>query len=505
MNKTLPPLPRPPKVSLATASLNPSSIEQLEQLIIVVPNHCPANVWKQLPGGAMLSAALAKKTADGDIAASHLSSANTGVFLTRIDPSDDTFSLSEQLRGLIARAIDEQPQVLGLSVNGFNDEDSAKLLTLLSEAALIADFKLPTFRLKKSKTRSLKQIKIFTSLKSYPFELVNARSRANNLSRWLGALPPNVLDAKSYRRFAQAMAKNSGWISRFYGESALKKLGAGAFLAVSQGNADRDAGILHLRYKPEKGRPKRRIALVGKGIIFDTGGNNLKPFRSMLDMHLDMQGSAVALASLAALSDQAADIQIDCWLAITENRIGANAYKSQDLIRAMNGKTIQTIHTDAEGRMALADTLSLAARDKPDLIVDFATLTGSCVAAVTSRYSGVFTNRPALHSALVEAGERAGERVWPFPVSAEFTRLLKSDVADLVQCTVDNDGDHILAACFLNEFVPEKIPWIHVDLSAATHKGGLGLVPTEITGFGTRFTLELMQNIESVLELARND
>jgi leucyl aminopeptidase len=231
------------------------------------------------------------------------------------------------------------------------------------------------------------------------------------------------------------------------------------------------------------------VALVGKGILFDTGGTNLKPHKSMLDMHTDMSGSAVALSTLLALAELKAPLQVEAWLAITENNIGPNAYRPQEIVRAANGTTIQVIHTDAEGRMVLADTLSLAARGKPKLIMDFATLTGACVYALTDRYSGVFSNQPALLQELPAAGVASGERVWPFPFDADFDSDLDSQVADLKQCAVEGAGDHILAARFLSRFVPGKTPWIHVDLAAATRRDGLAHVPTEITGFGARFAL----------------
>ena len=144
----------------------------------------------------------------------------------------------------------------------------------------------------------------------------------------------------------------------------------------------------------------RRIGLVGKGICFDTGGVNLKTHRSMYLMHGDMQGSAVAVGTLLAVTRRRMPVAADCWLAITENQIGPRAYRPQDVVRAANGVTIQVVHSDAEGRMVLADTLALAAREKPALLLDFATLTGACVNALTERYSGAFTNRPGLHDDL---------------------------------------------------------------------------------------------------------
>jgi leucyl aminopeptidase len=235
-----------------------------------------------------------------------------------------------------------------------------------------------------------------------------------------------------------------------------------------------------------------RLALVGKGICFDTGGINLKPHKSMYQMHEDMQGSAVALGTLLALSELKAPCDIDCWLAITENETGARAYRPQEVVKAANGVTIQVAHSDAEGRMALADTLALAARDEPSLIIDYATLTGACVTALTERYSGVFTNRPEWHTALELAGRYSGERVWPFPMDDDFDSDLDSPIADILQCTPDSKGDHILAARFLNRFVPAQTPWIHIDLAAGNRSGGLAHIPTDFTGFGVRYTTHLL-------------
>jgi leucyl aminopeptidase len=213
----------------------------------------------------------------------------------------------------------------------------------------------------------------------------------------------------------------------------------------------------------------------------------------MLDMHIDMEGSAVAVGSLYALHALRSRSAVDCWLAITENRIGPLAYKPQDVVRAHNGTTIQVIHTDAEGRMVLADALSLAARNKPRAMIDYATLTGACVYALTERYSGAFTNRPEARELIEAAGVSSGERVWCFPMDKDFDTDLESAVADVLQCSADSKGDHILAARFLNRFVPSTIPWLHLDLAAGSRHGGLAHIPTEITGFGVRYTLDLLR------------
>ncbi len=161
-------------------------------------------------------------------------------------------------------------------------------------------------------------------------------------------------------------------------------------------------------------------------------------------------------------------------------------------MRAVNGVTIQVIHSDAEGRMALADTLALAARRKPRAMLDFATLTGACVYALTERMSGLFASDTALATRLLDAGNASGERLWNFPLPEDYDTDLDSPTADIAQCALESRGDHILAARFLKRFVPDDIAWAHIDLSAATRRGGLAHVPTEITGFGARLALTFL-------------
>jgi leucyl aminopeptidase len=197
--------------------------------------------------------------------------------------------------------------------------------------------------------------------------------------------------------------------------------------------------------------------------------------------------------------------EVDCWLAITENRISNTAYKSRDIVTAANGTTIEVVHTDAEGRMALADTLALAGQHEPQLIIDFATLTGTCVSALTERYSGAFTNCQDLHSPIIAAGQQSGERVWPFPLDADFDEEIKSEVADVLQCAAAGGGDHIQAARFLQRFVPADATWVHIDLSSANRKGGLAQIPSDVTGFGVRFALSLILDQNDSFALTQRD
>jgi leucyl aminopeptidase len=397
------------------------------------------------------------------------------------------------MRELVAR----KPGVVGLLVNGAVS-DAALWYEALLTAAWTESFALPVYRSRRSAGWRLRAIELYAA-PALDTDRIAASARAGNLARTLTAMPPNKLDAGAYRRALLELSRRHHLSFRWYSQAQLQRLGAGAFLAVARANATRSAGIAHLRWRGrgrntgsrQRGRSPD-VALVGKGILFDTGGVNLKTHRSMLDMHIDMSGSAVAVATLVALAELRAPMNVDAWLAISENNIGPNAYRPQEVVRASNGVTIQVIHSDAEGRMVLADTLALAARTRPRLTIDFATLTGACVHALTERYSGVFTNRARLAGALVAAGAASGERVWNFPLDEDFDTDLDSPVADIMQCSVDGKGDHILAARFLKRFIGDDNPWVHVDLSSATRRGGLAHVGSEITGFGVRFTLELL-------------
>ena len=416
----------------------------------------------------------------------------TRVSIGGVDPDSSAFELLTLARGLVAAHKSHKPGQLLVACLGLKPKEAERACEAVMAAILAAHFSLPDYKSKPAKPAKLRDIHIYGHVASNGYIRTIAEARGNNLARYLTALPPNELTPGNYRRRIEKLAREYGWKTEFLDIKKLKARGAGAFLAVAQGSPEPDAGILHLRYTPKKKSTKPALALVGKGICFDTGGTNLKPARHMHGMHEDMEGSAVALGTLLALTELKADFPVDCWLALAQNHIGPKAYKQNDVVKAANGKTIEIIHTDAEGRMVLADTLYFASQQKPKLIVDYATLTGACVGALSTRMSGTLTNREKLVPVLIDAGNASGERVWPFPLPKDYEDALKSDIADIKQCTLDSDADHILAATFLKKFLVNDPDWVHVDLSAGNHKGGLAHIPTDITGFGVRFTLNLL-------------
>lgn len=476
------------------------SLETVDQLLLLLPAKPKKSDFSRIPQGAKLQAVL-RKHKPGSTPAFTSRLANSKQTLVVAGTIAADASAFEQLtlgRKLVAAATTQKAGSLGICAVGFETDDQARIISNVLAAALAAAAPLPTFKTEKTPAR-IRTIRLLGLDDTLDTHRTTAEAKGNNLARWLTTMPPNMLDAKQYADLVKTLAKDFDWQYKRYGTKELQQLGAGAFLAVAQGNENDSAGIVRLRYRPESKTAAADLSLVGKGIIFDTGGTNLKPFSSMLDMHGDMQGSAVALGTLLAIADLKLPIAVDCWLALTENRTGPQAYKSQDVVTAANGKTIQTIHTDAEGRMALADTLVLASREQPGMIFDYATLTGTCISAVTRRYSGVFTNRVELHPRLKRAGQDCGERVWPFPIGKEFLEELKSSTADLKQCSPKGVGDHILAASFLAEFVENDVPWVHMDLSAGDNQDGLGHIASKFTGFGVRYTISAILD-EKLLE-----
>ena len=428
---------------------------------------------------------LAKSPLTGELGKATLAS------WTMLDAKLTPFERHTLVRQALQPLLAECPREITIAVFGTAEERR-----LAAEAAIYAvlvnSAALPR-RKKKDDSRPLLKINLYGYKSEDDFAAQRAQAEGNTLARQLTMLPANELTPGLYRERIRKLAKENGWKLEEFDLKKLRKLKAGAFVAVAQGSADEDAAIVHLRYRHPQAR--QTVALVGKGICFDTGGHNLKPARYMHGMHEDMNGSAVSLGILLAATQARLPVNLDCWLALAQNHISPKAYKQNDVITALNGTTIEIIHTDAEGRMVLADTLTLAARAKPDLIVDFATLTGSMATALGARYSGIFANREVLAEQGVAAGKASGERVCAFPLDADYEEGLDSQIADIKQCSMEGEADHILAARFLMRFI-EARPWLHVDLSSSNCKGGLGAVASDVNGFGVGWGMALLKGLK---------
>ena len=237
-------------------------------------------------------------------------------------------------------------------------------------------------------------------------------------------------------------------------------MGMGAFLGVARGSSQ-PPKFIHMRYKPSK--PLRKIAIIGKGICFDSGGLDLKPPSSMLNMKDDMSAAAAVLAVMNVLKELKPNVEIHALIAACENMPGASAYKPGDILTAKNGKTIEVDNTDAEGRLTLADALCYACDLDVDEIVDLATLTGACVVALGNVASGIMGNSQSLIDKLIKCGAAGGERLWQMPMYEEYKDSLKSDIADMKNTGSRYAGTQT-AALFLQNFV-KKTRWAHIDIA----------------------------------------
>ncbi|MGA9855774.1 MAG: leucyl aminopeptidase family protein [Gammaproteobacteria bacterium] len=468
-------------------------VDALDALIILLPESALQKSWPDFPYADRLKK---QHTTDEDLPALrrvNLPNARaTAAVVTFVKNKAPTFELLTLARKSLAKALESEPHDIGLLTPGMEFVQQESVAEAVVAAMVAAIFRPPVFKSSADNKSPPASLALLGLVKKMDFSRTLAAAEGNALARWLTLLPANKLTPTDYRAYVAALAKREGWKFRFLDEKHLRKLKAGAFLAVAQGSDTHDAGIAHLSYVPAKRADQKAVTLVGKGICYDTGGVNLKSAKSMFGMHGDMQGSAVALGTLLALARLKVPFRVDCWLAMARNQIGPKAYTQNDVITASNGVNIEIVHTDAEGRMVLADTLALASKSEATLLLDYATLTGSCVTALGTRYSGAFCNQAALQAPVMEAGRASGERVWPFPMDADYDEALESGIADVKQCIIEGEADHILAARFLSRFVPATLPWVHVDLSASEHKGGLGHVPGNVTGFGVRFSLNLL-------------
>ena len=484
-----------PKLTENKAEITLKQLENAGHALILMPfdKRLP-----NVPGDELLRAVLKRRDLKVDaLAKTPLAVELPGgalVVYAMVKPDASVFETHEHIRKATAMLLGEHPKALSIAVFG-SAAEKTKAAEAATYVALVNAAPLPN---RKSKTEAaLKSIALYGMKSIDGFAVVRAVAEGNMLTRSLTVMAPDELTPAIYRKRIKALAKTYGWDVKEFSFNKLKKMGAGAFCAVAQGSPARDAAIVHISTRRTEDRRQKKaktVALVGKGICFDTGGHNLKPAKYMQGMHEDMNGSAVVLGILAAATRLKLPIALEGWLAIAENHISPQAYRQNEVVTALNGTTIEIVHTDAEGRMVLADTLTLAARQKPDLIADFATLTGTMHYALGSRMSGVFASTAALAKVAVDAGDASGERVVVFPYPDDYDSTLDSSVADVKQCSLEGEADHILATRLLSRFVGDT-PWLHMDLSAHSSKGGLGAVMSDASGFGVAWGITLLQKM----------
>jgi leucyl aminopeptidase len=288
---------------------------------------------------------------------------------------------------------------------------------------------------------------------------------------------------------AKEIADENGLECEIFNNVDIRQKGMGGLYAVSKGSLE-DPRFIHLTYKPKK-KARKTVAIVGKGITFDSGGLCLKPADYMKTMKMDMGGSAVVLGVMKVISLLKPSVKVHALISASENMTGGGAYKPDDVVTALNGKTIEVVNTDAEGRIVLSDALSYAVNLGVEEIVDLATLTGACIVALGNYTAGVMGNNQLIINKILKAANTVGEKVWQLPMDEELRKDIDSDIAD-VKNVGSRYGGAITAAMFLENFVDDT-PWAHIDIAGPTfiEKGG-EFYPKGATGFGVQTILQYL-------------
>lgn len=379
--------------------------------------------------------------------------------------------------------------------------DVAEQVRAVSEGALLGAYSFDRYRTTDADSRREPVREVVLVLAEAKDKAVRAAVtraevvvRGVRLARDLVNTPPSDLHPAELAEIARTTATRLGLDVEVLEGKALAKGSYGGILGVGQGSAN-GPRLVHLSYKGGKGAATK-VALVGKGITFDSGGLSLKPAASMEEMKSDMSGAAAVIATMAAVAELALPIDVEAWVPMAENMPSGAAIRPSDVLTFRNGMTVEVTNTDAEGRLILADAIARACEDGPDIVVDVATLTGAQLVALGSRTTGVMGNDDELRTAIVAAAARAGEPSWPMPLPAELRKGLDSDVADMVN-SGPREGGMLTAGLFLQEFVTEGVRWAHLDIAGPAFNGGepYGYTPKGGTGAAVRTFVQLLEDL----------
>ncbi len=357
--------------------------------------------------------------------------------------------------------------VHGAGDKGIDAEKSAQAIT---EGAMLGLYTFRRHKTKKDDNGRIERVVIVASDKqSLPALKKGCKkgrilSEATILARDLDNEPGNYMTPTDLANTAKKVAGDFGLECRIFDKKDLEKMGMGGLLGVARGSVQ-PPKLIVLKYQGDK-RSKRTIGLVGKGLTFDSGGISIKPSENMGDMKGDMAGGAAVISAIRAIAELKPKVNVTVIVPATENMPSGSACKPGDVLKASNGKTIEVVNTDAEGRLILADALSYARKLGLGPVIDIATLTGACHVALGDHYSGGFTNDQKLIKRVIKAGEEAGERIWQMPLHDDYKESNKSDIAD-VKNSGGRYGGAITAAQFLHEFI-EDTPWVHIDIAGTS-------------------------------------
>lgn len=372
-------------------------------------------------------------------------------------------AVAETCRWLRQKGVTSVASVVqGAGINDINEESAAQAVT---EGALLGLYAFRRYITKKENDfGDIKQLLIVGREKTRLEQAINRgriMAEAANWARDLVNEPANYMTPSHMAESARQLAKSYGLKVEVLEREQMEKLGMGALLGVAQGSQQPPKFIV-LTYKGSDS-DAIDVALVGKGITFDSGGLSIKPSEGMTDMKVDMAGGAAVMAAIGAIAQLKPKINVTTAVPATENMPSGSALKPGDILTAMNGKTIEVLNTDAEGRLILADALSYVSKLGAKAIIDVATLTGACRVALGTICSGAFTNNQELVNKIIAAGNEAGEFMWQLPMYDEYREQLKSDVADIKNIG-NRSAQPSIGGKFLEEFI-DKIPWVHLDIA----------------------------------------
>jgi leucyl aminopeptidase len=373
----------------------------------------------------------------------------------------------------------------------------AVALRAVAEGALLGAYAFRTYRTTSLEAHKppVAAVTLLTGLKDAKAVVKRAQvvTSAVKLARDLVNTPPSDLHPIELAAEAVAQAKRVGLTVEVLDEKALKKGAFGGILGVGQGSAN-PPRLVHLSHKGKGATVK--VALVGKGITFDSGGISIKPAAGMEDMKSDMGGAAAVIATIAAVAELGLAVDVEAWVPMAENMPSGTAIRPSDVLTMRGGKKVEVNNTDAEGRLILGDAIARACEDAPDYVLDVATLTGAQLVALGARTSAVMANDDALRTQVVEAATTSGEAMWGMPLPADLRKGLDSDIADLVN-TGPREGGMLTAGLFLQEFVAEGVKWSHLDIAGPAYNTGApyGYTPTGGTGAAVRTFVQLLEEL----------
>jgi leucyl aminopeptidase len=318
-------------------------------------------------------------------------------------------------------------------------------------------------------------------------------ARAQNRARDLGNTPANDLPPSALADYAAELASRHGIEATILDEDAIRELGMGAFASVAQGSAQ-SARLIRLDYEGPRASEIPRLGLIGKAVTFDSGGLSLKPAASMYDMKFDMCGGAAVIETVAALAELQAPVRVMGVVGATENLPGPSAVKPGDIVRAMDGTTIEINNTDAEGRLVLSDCITYALREGCERLVDIATLTGAVVTALGRTYAGLMSNDDDWARTVETSGSDTGELLWRLPLHDDYAQMVKGRYAELTNLTERREASSITAAELLHHFAGD-VPWAHLDIAGTAWDVRKPYLGREATGFGVRLMVEIARRL----------